>query len=88
MLFSRFVSRLFTASVIVWGDRQGGGVVGSGKSDKIGGGKINWGIGSGNGKGEEEGEGKGENVGEGTGVVKALMSSKSSSSQEYILETK
>lgn len=84
MLFSRFVSRLFTASVIVWGDRQGGGVVGSGKSDKIGGGKINWGI----GKGEEEGEGKGENVGEGTGVVKALMSSKSSSSQEYILETK
>jgi hypothetical protein len=79
MLFSRFVSRLFTASVIVWGDRQGGGVVGSGKSDKIGGG---------NGKGEEEGEGKGENVGEGTGVVKALMSSKSSSSQEYILETK
>ena len=85
MLFSRFVSRLFTASVIVWGDRQGGGVVvGGGKSDKIGGGKINWCI----GKGEEEGEGKGESGGEGTGVVKALMSSKSSSSQEYILETK
>lgn len=87
MLFSRFVSRLFTASVIVWGDRQGGGVVVGGKSDKIGGGKFNWCIG-GNGKGEEEGEGKGEGVGEGTGVVKALMSSKSSSSQEYILETK
>ena len=86
MLFSRFVSRLFTASVIVWGDRQGGGVEG-GKSDKIGGGKCNWGIG-GNGKGEEEGEDKGEGVGEGAGVVKALMSSKSSSSQEYILETK
>jgi hypothetical protein len=88
MLFSRFVSRLFTASVIVWGDRQGGGVVVGGKSDKIGGGKFNWSIGGGNGKGEEEGEGKGESVGEGTGVVKALMSSKSSSSQEYILETK